>query len=120
MPSGNSVMAYNLSRLAHLTGEERFYQWSTGQQAFMNGEAAAYPSGFGFYLYAALPTKDIVCALRDREDLKNVFIRSDWIFRPENSPMYPMTNGRTTFYICENGTCRPPTNEPPTPERDAE
>jgi uncharacterized protein YyaL (SSP411 family) len=113
MPSGNSVMAYNLSRLAPLTGEERFYRWASEQRAFMNGEAAAYPSGFGFYLYAALPTRDIVCALRDREDLKSFAIRSDWIFRLENSPIYPMVNDRTTFYVCEDGTCRPPTNEPP-------
>jgi hypothetical protein len=79
----------------------------------MNGEAAAYPSGFGFFLYAALPAKDVVCALRDRQDLQSIAIRSDWIFRLENSPMYPMINDRTTFYVCENGTCRPPTNEPP-------
>jgi uncharacterized protein YyaL (SSP411 family) len=111
MPSGNSVMAYNLGRLAVLAEEGRFGALAKRQRDYMNGEASAYPAGFGFYLFAALPAREIVCALKRPEDLREISVRSDWIFRVTGSPRYPLLNDRTTFYVCENGACRPPVNE---------
>lgn len=111
MPSGNSVMAYVFSRLSLLTEEKSFEEREKLQRQYMNGEASAYPMGFGFYLYSSLPVKKVICSVKDQADLKNVRILSDWAFRLSDSPDYPLINDKTTYYVCENKTCRPPTNE---------
>lgn len=108
LPSGNSVMAYNLSRLALLTDDERFASLSAAQNRFMNGEAAAQPRGYGFYLWSALPVKKIVCV---PDVPKGLRIRSDWAFLIGDGTQYPVLGGETTYYVCEEGTCRPPVNE---------
>ncbi len=110
IPSGNSVMAYNLSRLSLLTDSGQFEAWAEQQRRFMNGEAAAYPSGYGFYLYASLPVKSVTCVLGNPSDLNDIKIKSNWAFRLVDSEHYPLVNGKTTFYICENGACLPPSN----------
>ncbi|MDD2220537.1 MAG: thioredoxin domain-containing protein [Clostridia bacterium] len=111
IPSGNSVMAYNLQRLAMLTEDQQLEKWSELQNSFMNGQAAAYPSGYGFYLYSVLPVKKIVCSLKDKNDLREIKIKSDWVFRVTDNPQYPLVNEQTTYYVCKEGTCLPPTNE---------
>lgn len=108
MPSGNSVMAYNLLRLSMLTDETRFIEYAEKQQSFMNGKALEYPMGYGFYLWSMLPVKKIVCTPHVPSHLS---IRTDWVFHVLNSPDYPPINGKTTYYVCENDTCRPPVNE---------
>jgi len=107
MPSGNSVMAYNLSRLSLLTEDERFSEKAEKQLRFMNTEAAAYPMGYGFYLWSALPVKKVVCTPQAPKFLR---VPSDWAFSVTNSSAYPTVNGKTTYYICEDGVCRPPVN----------
>ncbi len=111
IPSGNSVMAYNFKRLYALTGEERFEILGERQNAFMNGASMNYPAGYGFYLYSALPVKTVVCAPKDLDDLKSFKVKTDWIFRITDSPAYPLINDKMTFYVCEEGVCRPPSNE---------
>jgi len=110
IPSGNSVMVYNLSRLAALTQSDTLDSVLTKQAAFMNAAASEHPAGNGFYLYAMLPTKNIVCVLREPADLTKIKIKSDWIFKVTNAPEYPMVHGKTTFYVCSEGTCLPPSN----------
>ncbi len=111
IPSGNSVMAYNLQRLAMLTEDQQLEKLSELQNSFMNGQAAAYPSGYGFYLYSVLPVKKIVCSLKDKNDLREIKIKSDWVLRITDNPQYPLVNEQTTYYVCKEGTCLPPTNE---------
>lgn len=113
LPSGNSVMAYNLSRLFALTNSDALYSVSKKQEAFMNTASGEHPAGNCFYLYAALPTKEIVCALRDKSDLSKVRVKSDWIFKVADDAAHPLLNYRTTFYVCSGETCLPPTNDPP-------
>ena len=113
MPSGNSVMAYNLSRLALLTEDEKISERAAKQNRFMDGEAAAYPMGYAFYLYSLLPVKKVFCRLVNSNDLSTLRIPSDWVFRLTNDPAYSVIEGQTTYYICENNTCYPPTNLPP-------
>jgi hypothetical protein len=110
IPSGNSVMAYNLDRLAKLTKDERLYNMAREQREFMEAEAGEYPAGFSFFLLSTLPTKDIFCALKDENDLTKIKVKSNWVFRVINSPDYPLVNNETTFYICEDGRCLPPAN----------
>lgn len=110
MPSGNSLMAYNLSRLSLLFDDEELDKTARRQADFMNAQAANYPMGYGFYLYSALPVKKIVCATIDQDSLRSLHIRSDWAFRLASGTDYPVVHAKTTFYVCEGGTCRPPVN----------
>ncbi|NCB51863.1 MAG: thioredoxin domain-containing protein [Clostridia bacterium] len=114
MPCGNSVMAYNLSRLAVLSGSEKLLAVSEKQNAFINAHAAESPAGCGFYLYSALPEKEVVCVTGNDKAAEEVMVRSDWIFRlSAGDPRYPPINGRTTYYVCGEGVCFPPSNDPP-------
>ncbi len=113
MPSGNSVMAYNLKWLAALTKSDELYALQKKQETFMNGEAKGYPAGYGFYLFSALPAKEIVCIPRDGDDQAIIKVKSDWIFKVTHDSAYPLVNGKTTYYVCTEGACLPPTNEPP-------
>ena len=111
MPSGNSVMAYNLSRLSLLLEDDGLAEQAAKQSRFLSDEAASYPMGYGFYLWSSLPVKKIVCVSKDTAEIYAVRVRSDWVFRVTNSPVYPLINGKTTYYVCEEGICRPPVNE---------
>lgn len=113
LPSGNSVMAYNLTRLYALTDSDTLYTVLKKQEAFMNAAAREYPAGYGFYLYSMLPVKEVVCVLKKQSDLREIRIKSDWIFKVTEDPAYPLLNGKTTFYVCQNGTCQPASNELP-------
>lgn len=110
MPSGNSVMAYNLTRLYALTDSDELHTISKKQESFMNAASADYPTGNCFYLYSMLPTEQIVCVLKEQSDLSKIKIKSDRIFRVSNDDSYPLLNGKTTFYVCRDGVCLPPSN----------
>ncbi|MGE5576109.1 MAG: thioredoxin domain-containing protein [Syntrophothermus sp.] len=68
LPSGNSVAAYVLQRLVHLTGEEAFTEAAQRQLWAFSGEAARYPAGHTFLLLALEwvlgPVSEIVIAGR--------------------------------------------------------
>lgn len=113
MPSGNSVMAYNLSRLAALSKSDELYATQKKQEEFMNAEAAGHPAGNAFYLYSRIPFKEIVCVPENREDVRKIKIKSDWVFKISDEADYTMLNGKTTYYVCTEGACLPPSNEPP-------
>ncbi len=54
LPSGNSVMAYCLVRLAEITGKERYEEVAKRQLAFLSGAAEHYPAGCCMFLTALL------------------------------------------------------------------
>lgn len=54
LPSGNSVMAYCLVRLAEITGKEEYETSAKRQLAFMSGAAGHYPAGCCMFLTAQL------------------------------------------------------------------
>ena len=110
MPSGNSVMAYNLTRLYALEGSDEFDAVLKKQESFMNAASDGYPPGNSFYLYSMLPTEQIVCVLKEQSDLRKIKIKSDRIFRVSNDASYPLLNGKTTYYVCRDGVCLPPSN----------
>ena len=119
MPSGNSVMAWNLLMLSRLTHEGRWEKPVEEQFGYMSSIAADYPAGYCFFMNCLLlrdyPPKEIVCALRGEKDLAEMraALPRDAIVSvlTEPSDAYPMLNGRTTFYVCENGRCLAPVNE---------
>jgi uncharacterized protein YyaL (SSP411 family) len=65
IPSGNSVAGYVLQRLAHLTANAHYIQYSDKQLSFLAGQAKDHPAGHSFALIAFLgalyPSKEIVC-----------------------------------------------------------
>ncbi len=127
LPSGNSVMAYCLVRLFQMTGEEEYGRLAERQLAFLSGEAQAYPAGHGMFLLALLmylhprqkitvvvseedrkPEKD--CAVRIR---KNLPLYAEVKVLTEETEEYQLLDGKTTYYVCRNHTCLPPSNQAP-------
>uniref|UniRef100_UPI0040567460 thioredoxin domain-containing protein n=1 Tax=Agathobacter sp. TaxID=2021311 RepID=UPI0040567460 len=117
VPSGNSMMAYNLVRLYHITEKEDYKYLAEKQLAFMYKEAKGYPAGYAMYLIALLEfadTPDTVTIVPKAEtDLVNLSpkIALDTVIRIRGANgEYPMKNGSTTFYVCKGRSCKPPVN----------
>ncbi len=113
IPSGNSVMHFNLTRLASYTHDHELYKLVEKHKKFMNQAASHYPAGYSFYLFSQYPTKDIVCVLKDKNDIKELKIKTGWVLRvlDEPSQEYSLINDKTTYYVCQHGSCLPPVNE---------
>ena len=118
IPSGNSAMAYCLVRLSQLTDVQGFQKRAERQLAFLSGEAEQYPAGHSLFLIAQLlylhPGKKIVVVLADGDSVQNVvsqipFLANVRVFCKETDE-YKLLDGKTTYYVCENYTCLPPTN----------
>lgn len=119
IPSGNSVMSYNLLKLARFTKNADLNDMAKNQLSFMSAHANSYPSGHSFFLLALqlflYPAKEIVCVLKDKEDQEK--FRSKFpsnatvIILDKETQEYPLKNDKTTFYICEENSCKPPVNE---------
>ncbi len=110
IPSGNSAMYYNVSRLYKLTKDEEYHKLLIRQQQFMQSRFE-HSLGNSFYLMASLPTKDIVCVAKDLSDVPKP--KSNWVVRVYTQPTkeYSMINDKTTYYVCERNACLPPSNE---------
>lgn len=119
MPSGNSMMAYNLVRLYLITGENKYEDWAKRQLAFMNDEAAHYPAGYAMFLTALSdyidPPEKITVVLKDKQMPENLSCRISLdtvvqiLYQPTKE--YPLINDRTTYYVCRGRSCQPPVNE---------
>ena len=119
MPSGNSMMAYNLLRLGHYFKNEHYASFAEQQIQFMLSEAASYSPGYGMFLtalldYVQLPTT-ITIVLKDKKDLTELAyklpLNTIVTILEEPTTEYPMKNGRTTYYVCKGQTCQPASNE---------
>ncbi|MDE6627397.1 MAG: thioredoxin domain-containing protein [Lachnospiraceae bacterium] len=121
LPSGNSVMAYCLVRLSQLTGDTLIREKAEGQLAFLSAKASSYPVGYSMFLTALLfylhPPKKITVALSADDNVKEIIphlpIYADIEIRQQESEEYKLLNDKTTYYVCENYTCLPPTNQTP-------
>lgn len=117
IPSGNSVMAYNLLRLYQVTEKDEYKELLEKQISFMSAKTHDYPTGNSMFLIAKLLYENsvphITIALKDDADLKQVTEQLPFIANisvvTENSN-YPLLNNQTTFYVCKNHNCLPPTN----------
>jgi len=119
LPSGNSVMSYNLVRLSVLRADDNLLQIMEKQFSYMNAQTGDYPISSSFYLtafiqYQITPEK-VVCVLKDPADLDKIKGKSSFsaniIILQEPTEQYPLVNNRTTYYICRNYSCLPPVNE---------
>lgn len=119
IPSGNSVMAYNLVKLMQMTENERLTKLVKDQLEFMAGAAEDYPASHSFYLSALsnyiYPPAHLVCVLSssvDKEYLKGrIPLGTNLIVLEKESSEYKLLNGKATFYLCKNFSCLAPSNQ---------
>ena len=76
MPSGNSVLAYCLIRLAAYTGQEAWREAADRQLKFYGRPFSDHPASFSFALMALMqavyPTAEIVCLVKDKQQQTEV------------------------------------------------
>lgn len=124
LPSGNSVMAYCLVRLSQRieTEDGAVNRRAAGKQlAFLSGEAAAYPAGHSMFLIALLyelcPPQKITVVMKETDDVEQIMAQmplyASVTVLERESAEYPLLHGDTTYYICKDRTCLPPTNQLP-------
>lgn len=118
IPSGNSVMLYNLFMLYRITKDDFYEAYLNRLNDFMVTQCGAYPQGSCFYLYTVLlmenPPKEIICVLPNYENKDAVIkkLPKDAIVTILNheTENYHLKNNKTTFYVCEHSSCLPPVN----------
>ena len=120
LPSGNSVMAYCLVRLSQIAEGKTYTERAERQLAFLSGEAKGYPAGHSLFLIALLlylhPPKKITAVISEEKPeniLSALPLYADVRILPDSTSEYRLLNNRTTYYVCENHTCLPPSNELP-------
>jgi uncharacterized protein YyaL (SSP411 family) len=129
-PSGNSVAAMVLLRLAVLLGNDRYRNLAVAVLSESAETALRFPSGFGYALSAAdfhlSRPKEVAIVGADKASLQ-VFLSEVWgTYLPNKvvaarlaaDPPLPVVvplledrsavDGQTTAYICENYTCQQP------------
>jgi uncharacterized protein YyaL (SSP411 family) len=129
-PSGNSVAALVLLRLATLTGRENYRNLASAVLREVGDQTRRYPSGFGYALSAAdflLSTpKEVAIVGKDpfdiqpllaeawRRYLPNKVVAVGFLQAPEVTPLLanrPLLNGLATAYVCEHYTCQNPVTD---------
>lgn len=74
MPSGNSVAARVLYRLAQITGEVKWQKVLEKQLCYLAGAMEGYPSGHSYGLLTMMdvlyPSKELVCTLSSEGDME--------------------------------------------------
>ena len=118
MPCGNSVMAYVLVKLYHITHDEKLRVEAEKQLAFMSHAAQAYPAGHAFFVTALQayisPPPSLVIVPKDMSELAALppDISLDYtVARAGSAGEYKLLNDRTTYYLCRGRSCLPPTND---------
>ncbi|HEX6185229.1 MAG TPA: thioredoxin domain-containing protein [Pyrinomonadaceae bacterium] len=134
-PSGNSVAAEALLRLAVLTGNENYRRRAVNVLRLVRDAVERYPSAFGyalgaFDLYLSTP-KEVVLVTGDDEGNAQRLRREVWgRYLPNKvvaetrgddagaAELVPLlrertaAGGRATAYVCERYTCLQPVNTP--------
>ena len=132
-PSGNSVAAIVLLRLAALTGRQNYRNLATAVLREIGDQARRYPSGFGYALSAVdflLSTpKEVAIVGKDPADIRPLLIETWRKYIPnkvvaagfeddsegaELTPLLanrPLVNGLATAYVCEHFACKVPVND---------
>lgn len=119
IPSGNSLMTYNLVRISFITEEEEYQEVLKKQIDYIVKYAFSAPLGHGMFLRALLdyehPPMKITVVVDKNIDKNEVLLSlpKDAIvnFLPRPTKEHPLKNGETTYYVCRGNTCLPPTND---------
>lgn len=135
IPSGNSVAAMVLQKLARLTGETKWQEACDRQMQYLTGEIKEYPAGYSFSLLAMTDALDshreLVCAVKDQapKEIKEypgnhlsyglsilVKTRDNAKRLAKCAPFtaeYPLPKEGTVYYLCKNGVCSVPVKKWP-------
>lgn len=135
LPSGNSVCALQLLKLAKRTGDYTLEEKVQQLFSVFSKDISEYPSGHSMLLQSLLLTmksmKEVVVVFNQETDESTQFIRQIIAdFNPEITLIivkekereklgkvasfindYHLINGKPTVYVCENYQCNPPTND---------
>jgi uncharacterized protein YyaL (SSP411 family) len=124
-PSGNSMMALALVRLARMTGDEEFGKRAQATLRAFSSRLRTQGTGVPQMLVAhglaqGKPMEIVLAGPEDIEMLRAVrshFLPRAVILRGEHAnPPMPAQGGRATAYVCENYAC----NQPVTNAQDLE
>ena len=117
MPSGNSLMAWNLVRLSQLVSEETYGPLAERQLDFLAADAGQYPAGYAMFLLALLDRRDsppkvtVVLSGKPEADCFPLELPAEAaVVLREPGAEYPLKNGKMTFYVCRGHSCLPPVN----------
>jgi len=102
IPSGNSVMAYNLVQLYLITGKKEFEDLAKRQLRFIRLEAEQYPVSYAMFLSALLDDTEmpdkITIVVKDRQELAELSckipLNTVICIIEEPSKEYPLKNNR--------------------------
>lgn len=131
LPSGNSITALNLLRLARLTGDERWEKKAEQQLLSFRPVLEEHPSGYTAFLqalqFALHPSQELILAgsleTAELPEMRQIFFSE---FRPYSSVLYqegslpelipwtkdyPVDPNHVTAYLCENFTCQSPVQQ---------
>ena len=118
IPSGNSLMAWNLVRLSQLTSDSNYEAAAERQLAFLSPEAERYPAGYAMFLLALLEHKDpppkvtaVPAQQSDAVRLPLAVPPDAVLLLREPSAEFPLKDGKTTFYVCRGHSCLPPVHD---------
>ena len=133
VPAGNSVAAYNLVKLARITGDTYLEELAEKQFDFICGSIFNEEINHSFFLIAASfaldEGKELICLIKDKSDeeqIKNVlseipaFNLTISIISDENEEEikkiipfindYKYINDKSTYYLCKGKSCLSPVN----------
>lgn len=130
IPSGNSVAAMVLQKLAALTGETKWQDAAERQMAFLAAAIGEYPASSCFGVLAMMDAlyshRELVCAVRDglpdellqylkenpADDIQVLLkTESNAEALAQCTPFtqdYPIPETGAMYYLCENGVCKAP------------
>ena len=108
IPSGNSLMAYNLVRLWLITSDEKYRIDAKRQLDFLAADASLYPPGHAMFLTALLaynePPVKVTAVLDGQTDQSSlpfaVPLDAVVVLLQQPTATYPLKNGKTTYYVC--------------------
>jgi uncharacterized protein YyaL (SSP411 family) len=132
LPSGNSVAALALLKLARLTEDNEYINMVESMFTCFSREIEHYPRAYTYFLlavdyYLTAPSHIVIAGDKADRDVQAMLALAGRKFMPEtvviyNDPAYQTENwellpvaagqealdGRATGYICENFTCQRP------------
>ncbi|MCL2408661.1 MAG: thioredoxin domain-containing protein [Oscillospiraceae bacterium] len=131
VPSGNSVAAFNLRKLAAITGSREWEDVSLRQLEFMAAQTGGFPASHSFsniaMMTALYPQINLICAVSSADDIEQLrdsrarkFLPelTTVLITPENSKSlrriippaadYTQIEREPTFYLCRDNTCSMP------------
>ena len=124
IPSGNSVAALALQKLADITDDRSFSETAEQLLSRFVGEASRYAPGYTYFMmavdyYLSDKIKIVIVGDREAQDTKTMLATINSFFLPtatirfydENSQgicEYKEIDNKTTVYVCKNFACQPP------------